>query len=180
MWETWVQSLGWGDPLKESLEAHSSILTWSIPMDRGAWGAEIHGVAKSWTQWSDFHFTSLHFFTRKWLCFRELAHLELGIQLRCWDISQISLLSCGFTVRVGVRRPKSLCFVIGIEKERQCFGIFWKKELLSPPWEEPLISHPSSHPQEYPQCVRKEERKFFFIILWASQTSYKSTTNTNF
>ena len=83
MWETCVQSLGWGDPLKESLEAHSSILTWSIPMDRGAWGAAIHGVAKSWTQWSDFHFTSLHFFTRKWLCFRELAHLELGIQLRC-------------------------------------------------------------------------------------------------
>ena len=27
--------------------AHSSILTWRIPMDRGAWRATVHGVAKS-------------------------------------------------------------------------------------------------------------------------------------
>ena len=25
------------------------------PMDRGAWRATVHGVAKSWTQLSDFH-----------------------------------------------------------------------------------------------------------------------------
>ena len=28
--ETWVQSLGWGDPLEESMATHSSILTWEI------------------------------------------------------------------------------------------------------------------------------------------------------
>ena len=28
-------------------------------MDRGAWEATVHGVAKSWTQLSDFTFTSL-------------------------------------------------------------------------------------------------------------------------
>ena len=28
MWETWVQSLGWEDPLEEGKETHSSILTW--------------------------------------------------------------------------------------------------------------------------------------------------------
>ena len=27
-------------------------------MDRGAWRATVHGVAKSWTQLSDYHFTS--------------------------------------------------------------------------------------------------------------------------
>ena len=27
------------------------------PMDGGAWRATVHGVAKSWTQLSDFHFT---------------------------------------------------------------------------------------------------------------------------
>ena len=27
-------------------------------MDRGAWRATVHGVTKSWTQLSDFHFTS--------------------------------------------------------------------------------------------------------------------------
>ena len=31
MWETWVQSLGWEDPLKKGKATHSSILAWSIP-----------------------------------------------------------------------------------------------------------------------------------------------------
>ena len=35
VWETWVQSLGWEDPLEEGMETHSSILAWRIPMDRG-------------------------------------------------------------------------------------------------------------------------------------------------
>ena len=48
MQETWVQSLGWEDPLQEVMATHSSILAWSIPMDRGAWWAIVHGVTKSW------------------------------------------------------------------------------------------------------------------------------------
>ena len=48
-WETWVQSLGWEDPLKEGMATHSSILIWRIPMDRGAWWATVHGVAKGRT-----------------------------------------------------------------------------------------------------------------------------------
>ena len=51
--ETWIQSLGWEDPLEEGVATHSSILAWRIPMDRGAWWATVHGVAKSWTQLSD-------------------------------------------------------------------------------------------------------------------------------
>ena len=31
MQETWVQSLGWGDPLEKGLDTHSSILAWRIP-----------------------------------------------------------------------------------------------------------------------------------------------------
>jgi len=49
MWETWVQSLGWEDPGEEGMATHSSILAWRIPMDRGAWRATFHGVAKSQT-----------------------------------------------------------------------------------------------------------------------------------
>ena len=49
MRETWVQSLGWEDPLEEGMATHSSILAWRIPMDRGAWQPTVHGVAKSWT-----------------------------------------------------------------------------------------------------------------------------------
>ena len=29
--ETWVHSLGWEDPLEESMATHSSILAWGIP-----------------------------------------------------------------------------------------------------------------------------------------------------
>ena len=31
MWETWVQSLGWEDPLEKGMATHSRILVWGIP-----------------------------------------------------------------------------------------------------------------------------------------------------
>ena len=34
MLETWIQSLGWEEPLEEGMATHSSILAWSILMDR--------------------------------------------------------------------------------------------------------------------------------------------------
>ena len=49
----WVQSLGWEDPLEKGQATHSSILAWKNLMDRGAWQATVHGVAKSWIQPSD-------------------------------------------------------------------------------------------------------------------------------
>ena len=53
MWETWVQSRGWEDPLEKSMAMHSSILALKISEDRGAWQATVHGVAKSQTQLRD-------------------------------------------------------------------------------------------------------------------------------
>ena len=53
MQETGVRSLGWEDPLEEEMATHFSILSWRIPMDRGAWWATVHGVTKSWTRLSD-------------------------------------------------------------------------------------------------------------------------------
>ena len=48
MSETWVQSLGWEDPLEKNMATHSSILARRIPTDRGAW-ATVDRVAKSQT-----------------------------------------------------------------------------------------------------------------------------------
>ena len=53
MLETWVLSLAWEDPLEEGMATHFSILSWRIPMDRGAWWATVHGVTKSRTQLTD-------------------------------------------------------------------------------------------------------------------------------
>ena len=50
--ETWVQSLGWEDPLEKGAATYSSNLAWRIPWT-------VHGVAKSRTQLSDFHFLNL-------------------------------------------------------------------------------------------------------------------------
>ena len=56
MWEIWVQSLVWEDPLEEGMATHSSILAWRIPMDRGALGTTVSGVTKSQIGLSNFHF----------------------------------------------------------------------------------------------------------------------------
>ena len=41
----WVQKI-----LEEGLAAHTSILAWRIPMDRGAWWTTVHRVTKNLTQ----------------------------------------------------------------------------------------------------------------------------------
>ena len=56
MWEIWVQSLVWEDPLEEGMATHSSILAWRISMDRGALGTTVSGVTKSQIGLSNFHF----------------------------------------------------------------------------------------------------------------------------
>ena len=39
--------------VEEGVATHSSILGWTIPMDRGAWGAIVHEVTKSQTRLRD-------------------------------------------------------------------------------------------------------------------------------
>ena len=53
MQETWDRSLGWENLLEKRKATHSSTLAWRIP-----WTGEVHGVAKSWTRLSNFHFAS--------------------------------------------------------------------------------------------------------------------------
>ena len=52
MQEMWVLSLGWKDPLEKEMATHSSTCLESL-MDRGAWWAAVHRVAKSQAQLSD-------------------------------------------------------------------------------------------------------------------------------
>ena len=52
MQETWVWSLGWGDPLEKDMATHSSILAWRIHMDRRAWQAAAHGVQRVGLNWA--------------------------------------------------------------------------------------------------------------------------------
>ena len=44
--ETWVQALGWGDPLEEGMATHSSILAWRIPWTEEPGGLRFIGLQR--------------------------------------------------------------------------------------------------------------------------------------
>ena len=46
MQETWVRSLSQEDLLEKEMATRSSILAWRNPMNRRAWRATAHGVAR--------------------------------------------------------------------------------------------------------------------------------------
>ena len=70
MRETWIQSLGWEDPLEKRMATHSSILAWRIPWT-------VHRIAKSQTRLSDFHF---HLYNHK--CMQEYKEMNMVIPLK--------------------------------------------------------------------------------------------------
>ena len=49
MQETWVQSLGWEDPLEKEMATHSTILAWKTPWTEEPDRLYSMGVAKSQT-----------------------------------------------------------------------------------------------------------------------------------
>ena len=49
MWETWVQSLGWEDPLQKGTSGVFPYSCLENPVGRGAWWVTVQGVEKSWT-----------------------------------------------------------------------------------------------------------------------------------
>ena len=72
MWETWVQSLGWEDPLEKGKATHSSILAWRIPWTivhgvaksglENSMDYTVHGVTKNQTQLSSFFLILSYFY----------------------------------------------------------------------------------------------------------------------
>ena len=55
MQETWVQSLGWEDPLEKGKATHSTILAWSIPWT--AWSVGLQSWAPTFIS---FHFSQIY------------------------------------------------------------------------------------------------------------------------
>ena len=55
MWEIWVQSLSWEDPLEKGRATHSSILAWRIPWTEEPGGLQSMGYKES-DMTKDYHF----------------------------------------------------------------------------------------------------------------------------
>ena len=47
MRETWVQSLGWEDPLEKDMTTHSSIPAWRIPWSEERGGLQSMGLQRA-------------------------------------------------------------------------------------------------------------------------------------
>ena len=130
MQEIWVQSLGWEDPLQKGKATHSSILVWRIP-----W-TTVHGVAKSQTRLSDFHFPYFIVVGTKakerwdWDKFTGLS--KALSEARTWDPD--------FSVRVlftkqSCHQTNSLaCRLLGWDVGRTQQGCFWESTLLEKLW----------------------------------------------
>ena len=51
MWETWVRSLGWENPLEKGMATHSSILAWRIPQTEVPGGLQPMGLQRVGHDW---------------------------------------------------------------------------------------------------------------------------------
>ena len=62
MWETWVQSLSWEDPLEKAKATHSTILAWRIPWTKEPGGLQSMGsqrVVHDCPTFTNFYYSQL-------------------------------------------------------------------------------------------------------------------------
>ena len=73
--ETWVQSLGQEDPLKQEMATHCRIFAWRIP-----WAEDsVHGVTKIWTQVS----THVHTHDAGFFLVKDIAYFQQNTKIQC-------------------------------------------------------------------------------------------------
>ena len=68
MWETWVQSLGWEDPLEKGMATHSSILAWRIPWIEEPGRLQSMRLQRVRHNWGTFSLVTNRFTVNMWLC----------------------------------------------------------------------------------------------------------------
>ena len=70
IWDTWVWSLGWEDPLEKRMAAHSNILGWRIPWIEEPGGLQSMGLQRAGHDWETLNILTISTskLGDKWLC----------------------------------------------------------------------------------------------------------------
>ena len=63
MWETWVRSLGWEDPLEKEMAIHSRTIAWEIPWTEEHGVLQSMGLQKVWIRPNNNYNNILHLLT---------------------------------------------------------------------------------------------------------------------
>ena len=91
--ETWVQSLGWEDPLEEGMTAHSNLLAYYCPLGLSPWSEvagrlESIGSQRVWHDWVAKHWVIVGLSRwRKWprICLPMKEMQEVGFRSFCQE-----------------------------------------------------------------------------------------------
>ena len=96
------------------------------PMDRGAWRATVHAVAKSWTRLRDFTFTSITAMVFP-------VDFKLWCQRILWRVSWAARRS-NLLIQKEIN-PKYSLEGLRLKLKLQCFGhLMWRANSLQRPW----------------------------------------------
>ena len=90
MWETWVQSPGWEDPLEKEMEPHSSTLAWRIPWREQPGRLQSMGSQRVGHNWATslLHFRMIKpsgmgllsfWFAREFLSLSDFCHVRIQV-----------------------------------------------------------------------------------------------------
>ena len=109
MQETQFQSLGQKDPLEREILQYSCL---GNPMDRRAWRATVHGVAKSQTQFSDY--TTQSELSSLYVCFNKIPNNQKAHYI--WNVNYslsnwYNLLKQGFWCSTSQKVDCRLLFI---------------------------------------------------------------------
>ena len=129
---------------------HSSTLAWRIPMDRGAWWATVHGVAKSgeWLRTHTERYRQRYTNHNRWISlmnYYKRKHFYVIIHIRNWTLSIFKMpLLCPHPVTIPFFFPRGSHY----EKDPDA--------MVLPLTPEDMVGHVLSLPFVYAKPLAKE------------------------